>query len=180
MSSLAKPTLLNPTDTEILAREPLIAFSFYLSGRSNVLLAIGDEIIELLDAGFASQPINGGKIVRAEALMWLWTLGAYEVIRTMCQSRECFSTEFYKKMSHLKTFLAKVRMPAAKMEKQGQRKPVNSNRSPAGWDVSNQDLLIGDPEDENISAKALIQHYKETITSLTISDVLKKHHDSYT
>jgi hypothetical protein len=24
-------------------------------------------------------------------LFWLWTLGAYEIVRTMCQAQSCFS-----------------------------------------------------------------------------------------
>ncbi|MDL5502258.1 MAG: hypothetical protein QSU88_03485 [Candidatus Methanoperedens sp.] len=49
--------------------------------------------------------------------MWFWTLGAYEVIRTMWQAEDCFSENFFKKFSELKNDLAKVRMPSSKMEK---------------------------------------------------------------
>ncbi len=142
MSKRFNQVLINPTEEEILAREPLMAFSFYLSGRNNVLLMLRDEIIELLDDGFAEDGIDGTKIGRASDLMWLWTLGAYEVIRTICQAKKCFSQNFYDKAFELKKELAKARIPAAKMEKQGKREPVNSNRSPDGWDVANKDLLI--------------------------------------
>ncbi len=179
MSKRIKKVLINPTEEEILAREPLMAFSFYLSGRNNVLLDIGDEIIELLDEGFTCKFVNGGRIERAETLMWLWILGAYEVIRTMCQAKACFSKNFYEKIFSLKRDLAKVRMPAAKMEKQGKQEPVNSNRSPAGWDVDNKDLLINDPEDMVVSTRVLIDRYYSTISSITVKDVLKKHHESY-
>lgn len=79
-------TLINPTWEQIVERDPLIAFSFYLSGRKNVLFTIADEIIENLDQGFAETVVDGGRLERAESLMWLWTFGAYEVVRTMCQS----------------------------------------------------------------------------------------------
>ena len=93
--------LVNPTEEERLTREPLIAFSFYLSGRNNVLLSVSDEIIENLDKGFTNNPIHGSLIEHASILMWFWTLGAYEVIRTMCQAKECFSESFYEKIFEL-------------------------------------------------------------------------------
>jgi hypothetical protein len=89
--------------------------------------------------------------------MWLWTLGAYEVVRTMCQAKSCFSDRTMDQLTHLKKTLSAVRMPAAKMEKAGERVSVTSNRSPAGWDVANRDLLINDPDarpDVSISRRA--------------------------
>ena len=179
MSKRFNQVLINPTEEEILAREPLMAFSFYLSGRNNVLLMLRDEIIELLDDGFAEDGIDGTKIGRASDLMWLWTLGAYEVIRTICQAKKCFSQNFYDKAFELKKELAKARMPAAKMEKQGKREPVNSNRSPDGWDVANKDLLITESDDNCVSARLLLEHYETTISSLTIDDVIEHHAKSY-
>ena len=179
MSKRNKEVLIDPSEEEMLAREPLMAFSFYLSGRSNVLLDIGDEILELLDDGFTGEVVHGGKISRAETLMWLWTLGAYEVIRTISQARECFSQDFISKVTVLKKQLAKVRMPASKMEKQGKKQPVTSNRSPTGWDAKNRDLLINDPEDNDVSARNLLSNYDITISSLSINDVLKRHEESY-
>ncbi len=72
--------LVNPTEEEILAQEPLIAFSFYLSGRNNILLSVSDEIIEKFDKGFANDDcgLDCGLIGHASTLMWFWTLGTYE------------------------------------------------------------------------------------------------------
>jgi hypothetical protein len=44
--------LYNPTEKEMFERDPLMAFSFYLSGRDNLLLFTLDEIIENLDNGY--------------------------------------------------------------------------------------------------------------------------------
>jgi hypothetical protein len=177
--------LINPTEEERLRQEPLIAFSFYLSGRNNVLLSVSDEIIETLDKGFTNNPIHGidgGLIEHASTLMWFWTLGAYEVIRTMCQAKECFSENFYKKISELKNDLAKVRIPSSKMEKKkdkkGKKIPVGSNRSPDGWDITNKDLLIGDPGDP-ISGRMLLEKYDTVLSSLTIDDIKARHEHAY-
>lgn len=172
-----KECLENPTE-EMLTREPLMAFSFYLSGRNNVLLFLSDEIIDNLDKGFTGSTIQAELIGRASTLIWLWTLGAYEVVRTISQAKECFSDSFIEKINSLKKQLAIVRMPNAKMEEQGKKKPVNSNRSPDGWDVINKDLLVGDPE-KPISGRQLLDNYDKTISSLTIKDVKKHHQESY-
>ncbi len=170
----------NPTWEQIVEREPLIAFSFYLSGRISVLSAFADEIIENLDVGFSGQGVNVGRIARAESLMWFWVLGAYEVIRTMHQAKECFSKKLIGDLSDLKKTLASVRMPAAKMEKQGKNVPVTSNRSPAGWDHKNRDLLLNDPEEHpDISARWILSKFDDVVSSITKSDVLAPHESAY-
>jgi len=172
--------LINPTWEQVVQREPLIAFSFYLSGRINVLLAFADEIIENLDRGFSGMVKDGSRIERAESLMWLWTLGAYEVVRTMCQAKGCFSEKALGDLSQLKKTLSAVRMPAAKMEKPGKRVPVSSNRSPSGWDVANRDLLVNDPESTpDVSARFILAEFNRVFSSITKDDVVGRHEESY-
>jgi|ERR1700722_3655261 hypothetical protein len=122
----------NATWEESVEREPLIAFSHYLSGRVNVLCSFADEIIENLDKGFCGQCVDGRSVDRTESLIWFWLLGAYEVVRTMHQAKACFSEQLVQDLTSLKKTLATVRMPTAKMEKPGKRAAVTSNRSPAG------------------------------------------------
>lgn len=179
-----KVVLVNPTWEQSVEREPLIVFSYYLNSRVNALLRVGDEIIEHLDQGFANKDfissVSSGRIEQAGTLMWLWTLGAYEVVRTMCQARNCFSERINSDLLQLKKTLAKVRMPDAKMEKAGKKLPITSNRSPNEWDVLNRDLLIGDPEVEHpTSARALIAEFDKVMSSITKEDVICHHEDSY-
>ena len=140
-----KVTLVNPTWEQSVESEPLIGFSYYLSARTNALLHIGDEILDHLDQGFADKLVSSERIARAGTLMWLWTLGAYEVVRTMCQARSCFSERVNSDLMQLKKSLAKVRMPDAKMEKPGKKLPVTSDSIHDGWDVPYWEFLIGDP-----------------------------------
>lgn len=107
----------------------------------HVLLDIADEIVENLDQGFSGECVHANQIERAETLMWLWLLGAYEIVRTMCQSKKCFTQQIFDELSQLKKRLAKVRMPAAKMEKPGSKSPVTSDRSPAGWNVACRGMI---------------------------------------
>ena len=66
-----KEPLINPTWEQIVERDPLMSFSHYLSGRVHVLLALADEILEHLDQGFSEAHVDGGRVERAESLMWL-------------------------------------------------------------------------------------------------------------
>lgn len=172
--------LTNPSSAEMALRDPLMTFSFYLSGRVAVLCHFADEILENLDSGFATSSADMTHISRAESLMWLWLLGAYEVVRTMLQGEQYFSKRVREDLRRLKRPLAAVRMPAAKMEKPGKRNPVTSSRSAAGLDVANRDLLVNDPDDQTtISARWLIAEFDRVFTSIGKSDILARHEDAY-
>jgi len=173
--------LINPTWEEMLEREPLTGFSFFLSGRVNVLLGVADEILENLDQGFSKESVDGSRIDRAETLLWLWILGAYEVVRTMTQARDCFAPRVHDELTRLKRGLSAVRMPAAKMEKPGKKQPVTSNRSPFGWDISKRDLLVNDPEvAPDLSARDLLAKFEQVFSAIRKEDVLRPHEASYT
>jgi hypothetical protein len=172
--------LINPTQEQVEEREPLVAFSNYLCGRVYALVAIADEIIENLDQVVRHDGVDGHRFDRAEVLMWLWTLGAYEVVRTMCQARSCFSDRAWSDLNSLKQTLSAVRMPAAKMEKLGKKVPVTSDRSPCGWDIENRDLLIGDPErTPDVSARFIIKKFERVFSSFKRDDVIGRHETSY-
>lgn len=90
------------------AREPLLAFSFYLWGRVNVLLDIADEVVVHLDNGFSGDVLNMAEIDRASSLMWLWSLAAYEAIRTICATQGCFSQPAQDRFKALEGHLTKA------------------------------------------------------------------------
>lgn len=176
-----KTCLINPTEEQIFERDPVSFFSFYLSGRVMVLSALSEEIIENLERGFSMQCVDGESVGRADSLMWLWLLGAYEVVRTMNQAKLCFSARVSGELASLKKLLAVVRMPAAKMEKSGKKSPVTSNRSSSGWDVVNRDLLVNDPEDNRvISARFVLAEFDRVFCGITKPDILATHEQSYT
>ena len=180
LRGLPKEILVNPTWDQIVDRDPLIAFSWYLSGRKNVLLSMGEEIIDNLDQAFSGTVIDGALTDRAESLMWLWTLGAYEVVRTMCQAKMCFSERVLDELTQLKQKLSAVRMPAAKMEKPGKKQPVTSDRSPSEWDIRNHDLFLSDPESTSrLSARFILAEFDRVFSSINRTDVLGHHADSY-
>lgn len=60
--------------------------------------------------------MNAGAVGEADVDMWFWTLGAYEVVRTMSQAKKCFSESAMIRINETKKHFARARMPAAKME----------------------------------------------------------------
>ncbi len=172
--------LINPTWEQSIAQEPLLKFSFYLSGRVNVLYEIGEEIITNLEKGFSDSIVNHSYVARAETLMWLWILGAYEIVRTMDQAKVCFSDSVTVELTNLKKYLAKVRIPAAKMEKPGNKIPVPSNRSASGWDESRRDLIINDPtESVSIFARDVLDKFDSFFSSIKPENILDCHENAY-
>ncbi len=166
-------------------QQPLAAFSYYLSGRHQALLTIAAEIVVALDAcvdSEGSQPSPAR--TRASDLMWLWTLGAYEVTRTISQAQVCFSASFLERVTDLKLALERVRVPNTKMEqikydRRARATPVGSDREPDIWDPANKDLWVGDPAD-TVSARMLLEQYEHTMASLTGADVRMRHEDAFT
>src|SRR5437870_2106154 len=55
----------------LLEREPLMKFSFYVSGRRNVLLDVQKQILGHLDDAFRESTVKMWHIEQAEGLMWL-------------------------------------------------------------------------------------------------------------
>lgn len=162
---------------EFERNHPLWRYSPYLCGRINLLMSLRIEILQSLDEGIGPV-VNIELVGRAEELLWLWLLGAYEMVRTMCQSKLCFSMRAHQALTDLKRELATARMPSAKMESQGKPIPITSNRSPAGIDTQNKDLLVGDP-DHPQSGRALLGRFYTVLSSLAPDDVLKTHDASY-
>lgn len=157
---------------------PLWRFSPYLFGRINVLMGIRIEILECLDRSFAGSRVDFAQLARAEELAWLWTLGAYEVVRTMCQAKTCFSLRANNSLLELKRVIHMVRIPAAKMELPGKKAPVSSARSPVGVDERDKDILLGAPEQE-ISCRKILATFYEVISAISPEDVVSPHEASY-
>lgn len=156
---------------------PLWRFSPYLWGRIRVLTGLARDICDDLDAAFSSS-IQVEELAHAEACLWLWCLGAYEMVRTMTQAGSCFSSRLQTSLQELKRELAEVRMPAAKMELRGITVPVTSSRAPADIDVESRDLLVGNPS-RPVSARALLARFEAVINSIEPQDVLDRHESGY-
>lgn len=112
--------------------------------------------------------------------MWLWIMGAYEVVRTMSQASVCFSSRAQEEIKVLKRQLAAARIPATKMEVPGKHAPVTSNRNPADVDPENKDLLVGSPDSNGkVSTRKLFSELDRVFCTITVGDILAKRENSY-
>ena len=162
----------------MLDQEPLILFSFYTTGQVRTLQHVGKELFSLLDSTIAPASIDGESFNRAYGLFWLWVLGAYEVTRTMCQAKSCFSTELSARLTALKKRLSVLRMPFAKQEYQGERAPIKGEASVAGVDTIRKDLTF-EIQGVVVSTRDLVRDFESVFASITRGDIFGSHSSAY-
>lgn len=169
-----------PEDASI----PLARFSQYLSGRTQALVSLSASLSRELDACFSSDAAKKNDTRnRVSTLLWLWVLGAYEVVRTMCQARPCFSPPAFKELTALKGQLEKVRVADAKMEKINYTRrekalPISSDRRGDEWDEAACDVLIGDPSSPT-SGRFLLERFPSVVNSISAEEILMSHEASF-
>ncbi|TKD34402.1 MAG: hypothetical protein E5W98_26835 [Mesorhizobium sp.] len=152
---------------EMYRRNPLKAFSIYTVTQLQSLRRMALEIQAALD-----QKDSGPDIMKAYDFFWFWTMGAYEIIRTMTQHKQCFSSKIASDAAALKEQLAKVRMPFAKQEKSARRGPIDG---PYNSLVSVGDKsLIFEIEGATIGSRELMNEVEAFFACIQPADVLAK------
>ena len=159
---------------EMYRKKPFIKFSIYTQIQIEQLKMLSDEIQGILERNKV-----GGIIVdshRSYGLFWLWVLGAYEVIRTMDEHKQCFSEPLRQKVGGLKEELAKVRIPFAKQQfarKKGYKdRAIGSEPSVVGFGEENKDLLF-EIEGNSVSCRNMLKQFNDFIQSVNHEEVLR-------
>ncbi len=93
----------------------------YVQGLGRLDLRLISEGIELLSKiNNNSSPEEAFKLTDQFTLSHLWVLGAYEVIRTLCDfaknNQERYGKKEYEKIKEAKHFFERLRVPLAKLE----------------------------------------------------------------
>lgn len=170
---------------KMLTENPLIGFSVYTHIQSKTLQTLRQEIIQCFEAGMytlsgdGETPCVDGELVnRAYGLFWLWVLGAFEIVRTMCQAEQCFSSRVIGDLKDIKRRLALLRMPFAKQELAGKSVPVGAEPSIY--------RIVGSPPDfwyqvsgQEFSVRQLLDEFAIVLSKINRSDVLANHRTSY-
>ena len=153
---------------------PLMKFSVYTQIQFSTLKRIRELILVELDSLFYedknSLKIDGQKFNEIYGLFWLWILGAYEIVRTMCQRKSCFKEEVYDKLDIYKRKISAIRMPFAKQEIARTNKTISNEASISGIHQETKDLsfTIGD----NIFyMRETMCDFIEIISSISIDDI---------
>lgn len=154
---------------EMCRKNPFLKFSVYTQVQVQQLTMVSDEIVGILERNTV-----GGIIVdahRSYGLFWLWVLGAYEVIRTMAEHKQCFSEPLRQKIGELKKELVKVRIPFAKQQLRGQNRAVGSEPSVVGLGEDHKDLLF-EVEGSSVSCRTMLKRFNDFIRSVDHEEVL--------
>ncbi|MCZ8183000.1 MAG: hypothetical protein O9322_08520 [Beijerinckiaceae bacterium] len=106
---------------KIFAEQPLLKFSLYVPNQVDALKWIGEPAFD------PNSALNAGERMHR---FWFFILGAYEIIRTMHENKDCFDVSIHGPMERIKAQLADIRMPFAKLQIQGKNKtPIFSELS---------------------------------------------------
>ena len=153
------------TIDEIYEKEPLLKFSGYTMGQSKAVRSLGNEVLLALD--------KGKMFPRAYDLFWFWTLGGYEVLRTMDANSNCFDSTLQPEIRRLKHLLAEIRMPFAKQQYRGDSRKIKNEASVycVGPDGKN---MIFEVRGKTYDASSLIKEIDAFFTGIQLSQVLSR------
>ena len=158
---------------QYLAERPLMDFSVYTNIQIEILDKMETTIVDMFNNrkdAYVIMDIYGS--------FWLWTLGAYEIVRTMAQAKSCFSIKVNKRVLHYKRKIAKIRVPFAKQEYQGKNRPIFNEASISGMDIKKGDMFFT-VEGVEYSIRTLMKEFRDLMASIKGSDIIQRHEDSY-
>lgn len=160
-------------DTEtFISQNPLVRFSIYTYLQSQTLIRFGNSIklqfdLILKEPGKLDLPKGD-----SYGDIWLWFVGAYEVVRTMADPKwkGSWSPQKHQEIVEFKKRIADIRVPFAKQELRSSR-AVNAENSIFGVDHERRTYLfkIGD---QIFDVRAEIEFFEELINGITSEDVL--------
>lgn len=170
---------------QMLEDNPLTIFSLYTNVQAKFLVGYGSDIIRTLDKSFSTHP-DGHTIVSGEdsdvwGPFWLWVLGAYEVVRVMAGSENCFSQPVVDHLGSVKKMLEQIRMPFAKQELQGtsKRRPGEKSKGKPIYGELSYYSISGDRKDYAFKIKGAlvwmrptIEEFQRFIRSIKRTDIL--------
>ena len=163
---------------KILVEKPLVAFSVYTHLQVETVIDLGRQILEILNTAFKPAMADGDGVDRAYGLFWLWVLSSYEVTRTMSQAETCFSNSLASKVKSFKKKVSILRMPFAKQEYPGEKKPIRAEASIYAVDTHSGDLKF-EIKGKVVSTRDLINEFETLVKSISRADIVKRREQSY-
>jgi hypothetical protein len=106
---------------KLLAGNPLIRYSIYTQIQFQSLKLVREKLRALKPIRTGPDEYRAENFPEYNALFWLWTLGAFECLRTMGQHKDCFESPLQDKLKEMKNKVALLRVPFAKQELKGEK-----------------------------------------------------------
>lgn len=164
---------------ELPRRNPLVRFSPYTHIQTEFLRRRGRAILELMDHSTpAGEHPNLTQDVYAE--FWLWTLGAYEVVRLVHRSPGCFAPGVLEVIQALHdSALRPLRMVFAKQERAFGAGDADADASVYGFGPAGKDLLfkLDGKVELVVSARDLLRRFDEVFAAIRPEDVFMDFRD---
>lgn len=151
----------------------MMAFSIYTHLQYEHLKYLGQSIKIDLDNCFGSAGIQAELYMRAYGNFWLWTLGAYEIARTMKQNCSCFSERYQRCIIEAHSYVVDIRMAFAKQELRGRRGPIYNELSIKKHDTVKKDFAFTFSDKKIVYVRKTVDAWEEAIGSLDVSDVVR-------
>lgn len=152
-------------------RNPLAAFAPLTDLQVKSLGDVASVIVQKLDDSFlGGSNVHGKHLNETYALLWLWVLGVYEVLRTMAQAKNCFVQDLAEKIDIEKRCFAKLRMPLAKHEFVNRGGPSGLYGLLSGIDTSEKDVSFSF-NDEKFSARGMISRFSSFFAELRLEQI---------
>lgn len=160
---------------EFLDQYPLQIFSLYSYIQAEAVISLGEEIVQYFDESITSDPKSHTFQQLFYGKIWFWTIGAFEVVRTMSDRKWETSWDPIK-LEEIKDFkkkIADIRVPFTKQEtRKSPIRAVNSENSISGIDFENKSYLF-QSEGNEFNIRLLIREFEGLIRSIKVSDIKK-------
>ncbi|TIM41074.1 MAG: hypothetical protein E5Y55_26235 [Mesorhizobium sp.] len=150
----------------MLSANPLLNFSIYTQSQADALLRMKGEIEAAMD-GWGPTISD---FPRVYDFFWFWSLGAYEVLRTMDQNAACFTPSVATKIRAMKQQLAVLRMPFAKQELKGKGGPIRGENSVTSLKNKSFKFRVSG---ESFDARETMASVCELLASIRREDILQ-------
>ena len=160
------------TYEESILKNPIVRFSVYTHVQAKAVIELGESIKEQFD-----EMINDENVVDMSkgdpyGKVWLWVIGAYEVIRTMSDPKwkSSWSDVRYCQLLEYKKHIADLRVPFAKQEHRN-GKVIKNENSIFGIDFMEKSYLYK-VKGKVFNVRKEINHFESLIGDIQPEDVL--------
>jgi hypothetical protein len=157
--------------SEILQQRPLIRFSVYTQMQVEAAERLGSDLTALLDSAIEGDVLDGLSFQPIYSSFWLWVLATYEITRTMSEYKTCFSEPLASRIQDYKRHVAILRIPFAKQQFAGRKKPIGPEGSISAIDSSTKDLAF-EVGGEVVWMRKLLSEFTQLVQSVKLQDVL--------
>jgi hypothetical protein len=160
------------TYEEFITQNPIACFSIYTHAQADAVIEMGVSIKEQFDT-----MIQDGNVVDMSngdpyGKVWLWVVGAFEVVRTMSDPKwkASWSEDKYLQILEYKKRIADLRVPFAKQEYRSD-KAINHENSIYEIDFEGKSYLYKIKE-KVFNVRDEINHFEGLINDIQLDDVL--------